>query len=268
MMEAYEVTPDVFVLPSFVDLGQLGTLPLNAFLVKGRSPYLVDTGLILDHEPFMGLIEELIDPRDLELIYLTHTDPDHIGSLQTLTTMAPNATIVTSFIGLKKLELMGIPLPGRRVHLLNPGEQLSLDGHRLTVGSPAVFDAPETTVLYDSDLDVLFSADSFGAPLRELTETANDVPGEELLQGQTLWASLDSPWLHNIDRERFAKILTQFERMDPEWILSAHLPPARRMVRKLCANLAKAPDVAPFVGPNHEQFQAMLNAAMVQPTAP
>lgn len=268
MIEPYEVTPGVHILPSSLALGPLGMLPINAFLVKTKSPYLVDTGAIIEGAAFIASLETLIDPGDLELIYLTHTDPDHIGGLERLLARAPRAKLATSFLGNAKLAVMGIHIPEKRLHLLNPGEQLEYHRHRLTVARPAVYDAPETTCLYDSALDVLFSADSFGAPLKATFRFAEEIPAEDLLEGELLWATVDAPWVHGVDRAGFAAILRQFEKANPEWILSSHLPPAHRMAQTLCANVAQAPDAPPFAQPTQAQFEQMLGSgAGAQPQA-
>jgi flavorubredoxin len=77
-----QVTSDVYVLPSEVPTPGIGVLPVNAYVIKAREPVLVDTGLHQDAGPFMSALESVIDPGDLRWIYLTHPDPDHVGSLR------------------------------------------------------------------------------------------------------------------------------------------------------------------------------------------
>ncbi len=263
MLSAYEVRSGsgLFVLPSSFPLGPLGMLPINAYLVKGKSPYLVDTGMIGDRDAFIAAVEALIDPKDLRLIFLTHTDPDHIGALHRFLARAPGAKLVTNFLSSAKLDVMSLSVPPDRLYLVNPGQQLELAGVRFTVTKPAVYDAPETVSFYDRDRDVLFSSDSFGAPLAKIVPFANDLAAEELAAKEAVWASVDAPWIHSIDRARFAQILEPFAQADPEWVCSSHLPPARKLIRTLCANLSKAPDAQPFVSPTQDEFQAMIAAA-------
>jgi hypothetical protein len=261
MLEAREeVKPGVFVLPSSYPLGPMGTLPINAFLVKTAAPYLVDTGMIAERDEFLSRLEALIDPADLRLIVLTHTDPDHIGALHALLERAPRAKVLTNFVSSAKLEVMARPIPQNRLHLVNPGEDLDLSGHHFSVRKPAVFDAPETISVYDLELDVLFSSDSFGAPLERVIDSANDLSADELAAKGVLWATIDSPWIHYIDRKRFGATLLQYVNQDPEWVLSSHLPPAKGMIRTLCENLAKAPDAPPAPLPSQKELEAMLAA--------
>ena len=98
----------------------LGLVPINAFVLHGAEPVLVDTGTVLQSEDFMAALRSVIDPSDLRWIWLTHTDFDHIGSLHQLLAENPRLTVITTFLG---VGIMGLtaPLPMDRVHLVNPG---------------------------------------------------------------------------------------------------------------------------------------------------
>lgn len=261
MEPTFEAQPGVYVLPSLIPVPTIGLLPANAFLVEAEQPYLVDTGILADGEAFVAALEELFDPSDLQWIFLTHTDPDHIGALMPLLDRAPDAEVITTFLGLAKLQLGLRALPPSRVRLANPGERIDLGDRVLSVMVPPVFDAPETTMVHDSELDALFCADAFGGPLAEPVQLANELSSRQLEESQLLWASVDAPWLHHVDRDRFAAELRHIADLDPAWVFSAHLPPARRMARTLCDNLVKAPDAAPFASPDQAAFEAMLRQA-------
>jgi flavorubredoxin len=261
MEKPYAIGPDVFVLASTVTVPGLGMLPVNAFLVRGAQPYLVDTGLIGDAQELTEAVCSLVDPDDLRWILLTHDDPDHVGALLPLLDRARQARVVTTFLGLAKLQLQGRAVPPERLHLLNPGQRLELGDRTLAATRPPVFDSPETTAFHDGRLDALFCADCFGGPLPRLEPLANGLPGDLLAHSQVFWATVDSPWLLDIDRARFEAALAGVVALDAEWILSAHLPPAHRLARTMCENLSRVPASAPFVGPDQQAFQAMLEEA-------
>lgn len=258
MLEHFHVGDGIHVLPSALPVPQMGQLPVNAYFVHAKEPYLVDTGMFADSPRFLAALESLVELEELRWIYLTHDDGDHIGSLHAILARAPNAKVITTFVGMGKLGLLNMPLEEDRVYLLNPGEKLHLGDRELSVLRPPVFDSPASTCVYDNTLDALFSADAFGTVVEGIPASANEIPGEALAQGQRRWAGFDAPWIHGVDRERFGSALRGWMDLNPRWILSAHLPPAREMARTLCANLAGAPEEPPFVGPNQAAFEAML----------
>jgi flavorubredoxin len=256
--QPYEVHPGLHVLPAIVPVPNIGQLPVNSYLVMGAQPYLVDTGLPVDADRFVRAVGAIVDLDDLQWIYLTHTDPDHIGALVPLLEQAPRATVVTTFLAVAKLELGLRHLPPNRLLLRNPGERLDLGDRALSIMTPPLFDAPETTSVHDSRLDALFSADAFGGPLGERVALSNEIPASELESAQLLWSGVDAPWVHDVDRERYAARFAELVDLEPDWILSSHLPPARGMTPILCRNLAGAPDAPPFVGPDQEAFEAVM----------
>lgn len=55
--------------------------PVNAFLIRGKRPVLVDTGVPGSAPKILSALrEEGYDPRDLALIIITHAHTDHFGS--------------------------------------------------------------------------------------------------------------------------------------------------------------------------------------------
>ena len=265
MEASFEIEPDLFVLPALLPVPTIGILPVNAFLVKGPEPFLVDTGMLADGEAFLRTFASLIDSADLRWIYLTHTDPDHIGALMALLDRAPRAKVVTTFVGLAKLQIGLRPLSPDRVLLRNPGEQLELSDRTLSILRPPIFDAPETTMVHDSRLDALFSSDAFGGPLSEPVVLANELDDEALQRTQLTWATIDAPWIHHVDRQLFSARVGEIVDLDPKWIFSSHLPPARRMAESMCKNLCRAPDAAPWASPDQTAFEAILRAAAAPP---
>lgn len=71
-----------------------------------------------------------------------------------------------------------------RVHLINPGQSVSVGDRRLTALRPPVFDNPITTGFVDDRSGILFSSDCFGALLPTLPEYAADLDTDELQAGQ------------------------------------------------------------------------------------
>ncbi|HEX7070165.1 MAG TPA: MBL fold metallo-hydrolase [Rhodothermales bacterium] len=257
MEKPIHVTGTVSALPSYVTIPGLGLLPVNAYVLKSAAPVLIDTGLHADREEFLEALGEVIDPRDLRWIWLTHVDQDHVGSLGRLLDEAPRAKVATNFLGVGKLGLVA-PIPPGRLYLLNPGQSIDAGDRRLTAVTPPVYDAPETMGVYDEKSGMFFSSDCFGAVLEEPAQDAGAVAAEALREGQTLWATIDAPWLRHTSESCLAGAANELRRMAPTAILSSHLPPAFGMEERFLEALAAARSAPPFAGPDQAAFEAML----------
>lgn len=257
MFEPYRAAPEIDVLPSYFPIPRLGILPINAFVLRAAEPVLVDTGQPLLSDEFMARLSSIIDPEDLRWLWLTHDDQDHIGSLYRLLDEVPHLRVITTFLAAGKLSLLR-PLPPDRIYLLNPGQSLSVGDRTLTAVRPPTYDSPETTGFYDPRSGAFFSADCFGALMSEPAEDAAQVESPALREGMITWATVDSPWLHSIDRDKFADTLNLVRDMSPKVICSSHLPAARGMADTLLSHLAAVPTASPFVGFDQPAFEAML----------
>jgi flavorubredoxin len=259
-MDSYKATPDIDVITSNFPIPGFGLVPINAFVIKGTEPILVDTGAVVESAAFMPALRSIIDPADLKWIWLTHTDFDHIGSLHQLLEENPRLRVITTFLGVGIMSLFA-PLPMDRVNFVNPGESITVGDRTLTAVRPPAFDNPSTTGFYDDTSGVLFSSDCFGALLADPPQNAADLSDKDLREGQLFWATVDSPWLHKVDEGTFAKELKAIRSMEPKMILSSHLPAAAGdMTDRLLAALAEAPSAQPFVGPDQAALDQMLKA--------
>jgi flavorubredoxin len=258
MYEPYQAAPDVDVLPAYFPIPGLGVIPVNAFVLKAAEPVLVDTGLVPLTDDFMQRLSTVIDPNDLRWLWLTHCHVDHLGSLRPVLDAAPKLRVITTFLGVGIMSLFQ-PLPLDRVYLLNPGQNLSVGDRTLAAVKPPSYDSPETTGFYDAKSAAFFCADCFGALLAEPAGPfAADIGSAKLREGAVLWATVDSPWLHVVDRVAFRNKLNLVRAMAPKLVLSAHLPVARDMTEELLENLAAVPDAKPWVGPDQPALEAML----------
>lgn len=255
MFPARRVGADTDLLPACVPLPGLGILPVNAYVVHAAQPVLIDAGLPVLQDGFMHALRRVVDPAALRWIWLTHIDADHIGSLRAVLAEAPNARIVTNYLGVGKLGLQ--QFPPERCHLLNPGQALDLGDRRLQALRPPVYDAPETMAAWDSRTGHLFSSDCFGGVMQAPADDAADIDAVQLHEGMSLWARVDAPWLAQIDAAQLAASIQPLRDLRPRLVLGSHLPPAAGLDERLYAGLAAAQASSPFVGPD----QAALEAA-------
>jgi flavorubredoxin len=258
MFESKQCAPDITSLVSYIPVPGYGVLPVNAFVIKAREPVLVDTGMAAVRPAFMKELSTIIDPEELRWIWITHADMDHLGNLKAVLAEAPNARVVTTYIGMAKMGLHGLPLD--RVFLLNPGQSLDVGDRSLLAVKPPTYDAPETTGLFDQQSGTLLTADSFGALLEEPADSAADVDPKALREGCHTWASIDAPWLGMVDMDKFGAILTAIEQLNARTILSAHLPPAENMSKTLLNILADAYRAPSFIGPDQQTLEKLMAA--------
>lgn len=257
-MHTYQAAPDVDVVTSTAAVPGLGNLAINAFVIHAAEPVLVDTGAVRESEEFMESLRSVIDPNDLRWIWLTHTDFDHIGSLHRLIEENERLQVITSFLGVGIMSLAA-PLPMDRVYLLNPGQTIDVGDRTLTAVRPPAYDNPITSGIWDERSGIFFSSDCFGALLEEMPDHTDDVSDEALREGQVFWATVDSSWLHRVDRAMFAAELDHVRRLEPAMVLSSHLPAAPgSSVERMLDSLAAVPDASPFVGPDQVALEETL----------
>lgn len=252
------INQDTMSINAYFPLPGYGVLPINAFLIRARQPVLVDTGLAALGDQFQAQLYDMIDPVDLRWIWITHMDPDHLGNLREILDAAPNARVVTTYLGMGKMAVHGLPL--ERVYLLNPGQSLNVGDRKLLAVAPPTFDAPETCGLFDSKHHTLISADSCGAIMQEPAQAAQDINREELRDGCLTWATIDAPWLHHINPTLFNRTLQSISKLGVETLVSSHLPPAYDMTSELFGYLREAIDAPRFTGPDQAALESMMAA--------
>lgn len=258
-MRINRVARDITVLADEQEVPGIGHLPVNAFVLHAVEPVVVDTGL--PGKGFLNALGSVLDPSDVEWIWLTHPDRDHTGSVFELLDAAPNARLITTFAGAGILSIER-PVPMNRVYLLNPGQSLDVGDRRLTAFRPPLFDNPSTVGFYDDRSDACFTSDCFGAPMptAELA-TADDVgysAPDAVRAAQHLWASVDSPWVHLVDQTKYLSTVSTLRTLQPQRILSTHLPPALDRTPEYLDMLTDAPLATPFVGPDQAALEALL----------
>jgi glyoxylase-like metal-dependent hydrolase (beta-lactamase superfamily II) len=267
-MRINRIDRDVSVLADELEVPGIGHLAVNSFVLHAAEPVVVDTGLSLPGRGYMQALASVLDPADVQWIWLTHPDLDHTGSLFELLGHAPHARLVTTFRGVG-ITSAAHDVPMHRVYLLNPGQSLDVGDRTLTAWRPPLFDNPSTVGFYDDRAGLCFTSDCFGAPMPNADlATADDVgylPSDALHAGQHLWAAVDSPWVHVVDESKFLASLSTLRDLDPHRILSTHLPPALGRTAEFLDTLAQAPHADRFEGPDQAALEQLLTS--FEPTA-
>ena len=89
------------------------------------------------------------------------------------------------------------------------------------------------------------------------------IPFSTLMSGQVRWASVDSSWVHDVDREKFGASLDRWRALEPSRIYSSHLPPAPGSMLDLFVEaLSQVPDAPRFEGLDQAALEMMLAGAV------
>lgn len=235
LLGAHLVAPGTQSITSYLPVPGMGVLPVNAFVIEAEQPVLVDTGLAALEPEFMDCLSSIVNLEAIRWIWVTHTDPDHIGNLKAVLAKAPNAQVVTTFLGSGKLGLSQLPIPS--VRLIEAGGYLDVGDRQLLAVTPPCFDAPETIGIFDPSTQVLYSADCFGALMTQPAETAEAIHPSELKEGLITWSRIDAPWLSLVDEVKFKRVAQSIYQLNPDFILSSHLPAAHAAIDFLLESL-------------------------------
>ncbi len=243
------IDADTIMLGAELPVPGLGVLAANAFVIRGERPVLVDAGVLALSEAFLNELRQVVALESIAAIFLTHTDPDHIGMVEAILAAAPQAKIATNFLGMGKLGLRS-PIAKERVFLVNPGQTRTLGGRSLLAVAPPAYDAPESMAWFDPCTKNLFSADCFGAVLPALTASVDELSEQHLRQGMAVWTQVDAPWIRDTEEQAFRRGTAGLRALEPACVLGSHLPPAPRGFERLVSCLEEAKKAAPFVGPD------------------
>jgi flavorubredoxin len=260
VLETYTAGPELHVLPSELPIPDLGLQPVNAYLLRGEQPMLVDSGMPVDREEFEDALWSLVDPGDLRWIAITHDDRDHTGSLARILDRTPGAKVITNGISLTRLS-EEFDIPRERVVTVNPGSRMMIGDRLLTFHRPPTFDSPGTLAMFDHTDGTLFSSDSFGTVLPETVRHFGDADVKEFFEGFDVLNRAISPWTALVDAGRFHRTVHSVSSLSPARLLSAHGPTVEGgMIASLMEAMARIPTLPPWLPGADIDLEAALDA--------
>jgi glyoxylase-like metal-dependent hydrolase (beta-lactamase superfamily II) len=257
MEQPYPAGTDFVVLPHHEFAGDLGFLPINAYLIKAREPVLVDTGIVTEGAAFIDALRGEIDLDELRWILLTHEDLDHAGAVVALMHAAPNARLVLSYLAMAKGGSGGDMSLMDRLVIATPGETVIAGDRRFGVLRPPVFDSSATIAYFDEKTSTLFSADAFGGLVPHPSQDVASL-GTAYTDGCAMFTLANSAWLHLVDPARLEREIGTVRTVAPDRIMAAHAAPLEGRTQEVCDHLAALPAMDPVRLPRHEEFRALL----------
>ncbi|MER5310474.1 MBL fold metallo-hydrolase [Streptomyces sp. NPDC002773] len=260
MRASYTAGPDIHVLPSALPIPGLGDQPVNAFLVRSGQPLLVDTGMPVDREDFLDSLWSLIEPADLRWVAVTHDDRDHTGALADILAAAPHAKVLTNALSVTRIS-EEFSIPQDRVVTANPGSRVKIGDRELSFHRPPTFDSPGTLAVFDHSDGTLYSSDSFGTVIEEISEDFADLPEEEFFHGFDVLNRAIAPWTALVDEAKFLRPVRELAALRPTRLLSAHGPTVREdAVLRLFRAMARIPSLPAWLPGADLDLEAALDA--------
>lgn len=258
MALSFKITDDTWVIPEALPVPGVGKLPVNAMVLKGEQPMLIDTLAIVHRQTFLEEAFNLVEPEDVQWLFLSHEDRDHSGSIAQIMEMCPNAKLITNFLGLGKLgEEFRIPL--NRVHLLNDGDSLDIGDRTITALRPPLYDSSATAGLWDPKNELYFAADCFGVVTPDVPHYTDEMPQNEFEDGYFWMNRANHIWFEHVKPEAIAAAAERIKKLGAKMIVSGHGPVERRNPDRMCDMIKRIGDMPPIHMPDHEEFEALLH---------
>ncbi|MBE9069010.1 diflavin flavoprotein [Leptolyngbya cf. ectocarpi LEGE 11479] len=145
-----------------IEFGLQNGTTYNSYLVCGEKTALIDTSHAKFRQIYMDALTGLVDPKEIDYIVISHTEPDHSGLVKDVLDLAPQAVVVGAKVAVKFLEdLVHQPFESM---LVKNGDTLDLGkGHVLKFVSAPNLHWPDTIFTYDQKTGLLYTCDAFGA---------------------------------------------------------------------------------------------------------
>jgi flavorubredoxin/flavin reductase (DIM6/NTAB) family NADH-FMN oxidoreductase RutF len=150
-----------------IEFGLRNGTTYNAFLVRGERTALIDTSHAKFEDTWLPLLEQQIDPAAIDVLIVSHTEPDHSGLIGALLDRNPEIEIVASKVAIAYLaDQVHRPFRSRAV---KSGEELDLGtnpesgvAHRFEFLSAPNLHWPDTIFSFDHGTRILYTCDAFG----------------------------------------------------------------------------------------------------------
>ena len=150
-----------------IEFGLRNGTTYNAFLVRGERTALIDTSHAKFRDTWVPLLKEQIDPKAIDHLIVSHTEPDHSGLIGDLIDLNPDIEIVGSKVAIQFLkDQVHRPFKSRAV---KTGDELDLGTspdsgvqHRFEFLSAPNLHWPDTIFSFDHGSGTLYTCDAFG----------------------------------------------------------------------------------------------------------
>ena len=107
-----------------IEFGLKNGTTYNSFIIRGEKTALVDTSHEKFRQQYMETLTGEIDPKEIDYLIISHTEPDHSGLVKDVLALAPQAIVVGAKVAIQFLENL-VHQPFERLVVKN-GDKLDL----------------------------------------------------------------------------------------------------------------------------------------------
>lgn len=168
-IQTVEIAPNTTAIRSLdwdrdrfdIEFGLQNGTTYNSYLIKGEKTVLVDTSHTKFRDLYLQTLKGLVNPKEIDYIIVSHTEPDHSGLVGDVLEIAPRATVLASKVALQFLEnLVHDPFSKR---IVKSGDRIDIGGgHCIEFISAPNLHWPDTIFSFDHKTKILYTCDAFG----------------------------------------------------------------------------------------------------------
>ena len=172
----------------------------NAYLIIDEKNVLVDTVWEPFHEELIKNISEIIDPSRLDIVVANHAEVDHSGSLPSVMSLCPKATVVVSKRGMDSI-------PGHfhhpwNFHAVQSGDKISIGSRELAFIEAPMLHWPDSMFTYLTGDAILMPNDAFGQHYAHSSHFNDEVDQNELYEEAIkYYANILTPFSALVERK-------------------------------------------------------------------
>jgi hypothetical protein len=246
-------------------LGQPLFVYLNSMVIRGAEPMLVDTGTPANRTQWLEDAFSIVEPEDVQWVFLSHDDVDHTGNLDQVMDACPNAKLVCNWAMVER-HTNCFEFPLARCRWIMDGDTLDIGDRQLLARRPPVYDSPTTRGLFDPTTGVYWSVDTFATPLPDPDLGVADLDPEFWDFGLALFAlGAVSPWLSLVDEDKYAGYVDQTQGLDIKTVAACHSPVIEGpFIERAFARIRQLPSMVPPLMPDQSVLDEII-AATSQP---
>ena len=187
-------------------------ISFNQFLIADEHPTLIHTGTYPRYEEVRQAVSEILDPKQLTYIVVSHFEADECGGMGRFLAEAPQVVLVCSTVG-ARINLMQWDYAGV-VRGVQDGEVLELGQHRLGFLETPHVHHWDALMAVEETTHSLFPADLFSHPGDQPAVVREDVSKQmcQFYRENGVFAAAE-PVLHVVER---------LEKLNLQWIHPMH----------------------------------------------